>query len=295
MSLSAANIIIGVLVIMGSLLIAVRLEKRWEQIVVFLLGIVLSITITFFPSIIYLLDFHKPPSDAEILTLLYGDEIVIQESGDGKTVNIVEQLSEVEREQFSYAAQVNTQVVYKKSGWNGSPQSIIVLTRTGPPDCCDRSLVPVLGGAVITWEDDTWLVTSHLNWITPFHGFDLLPEGEFVEIGPQKTGLVLQEITHSNRRTQTWDLILSEVDGRLKLVGKIETSANNADRCPPIAEDEPCWEYASTYGLAPGSHPDYYDIRVTTSGTKLAGKSLVSIEETAKYVFAEGKYRFEEE
>ncbi len=293
MSLSAANIVIGILVIMGSLLIAVRLKKRRAQVLACVLGIALAGTIAFFPSILYLLNSQRTPSDAEILSLLYGDEIVIQESRDGETVYIVEQLSDVKKEQFSYAAQVNTQVVYQENGWDNNPQSLIVLTRTGPPDCCDRSLLPILGAAVITWEDDTWLVTSGLKWITPFHSFDPFLEGEIVEIGPQITGLILQEMTRSNRRTQTWDLILSEANGRLTLVAKIETSAHNADQCSPALEDEPCWEYESVYELVPGSHPAYYDIHIIASGTKFSNGLVTPFEETSKLVFFNDKYQVE--
>lgn len=293
MNLMVLNILMGVLIIVGSFAIVRRIDKRWGKIIGSILGITLAGIITFFPWISTMLNSHRIPGDAEILSLLYGDDFLIQESLDGRNVYIVEQLSQTEREQFNHAVQVNTQIVYKKNGWNNNPHSLIVLTRTGPPDCCDRSLSPILGGAVIQLDDDAWRVSAYQKLISPFQSFDLISEGEFVEIGPGKMGLLLPERTQLNGATQTWEMILSEIDGQLKLVAKIETGANNTAQCSSSAGDEPCWAYASTYEFIPGRNPKYYDIQIRSTGTKITDDLLLPFEDTSRYIFSEDEFRFE--
>ncbi len=293
MNPSIVNIFLGFLLVVGSLLAAKRIEKHWGKIIVVVLGLILAGIIAFFPSVINLLNAPSIPSDAVILSLLYGEGVPIQDGLAGNPVYIAEQLSASAREQFNHAAQVNTQVVYKEAGWDHNPQSLIVLTRTGPPDCCDRSLIPVLGGAVITWNEDAWQVIAYQKWITPFDGFNLLSEGKFIEIGPEKMGLLLPEKTQSGGVHQTWDLLLSEMDGSLKLVAKIETGANNLDQCSLASANIPCWEYKSTYEFAPGNHVEYYEIQIITSGSKLVDDLLVPFEETSTLGFSDIDLRFE--
>jgi hypothetical protein len=291
MNLSTANYIVGLLVCIGSLLVATRFQKRGVKISVILLGILLGGVIAFFPSIRDLINSPKLPGDVEILRLLYGPAIEIQQSPDGQSVFVLEQLSETEKEQFNYAAQVQTQIIYRGRGWENNPQRFILLTKTGPPECCDRSLLPVLGGAVLVWENGMWQVASYQKLITPFQGFDQISEAKIIQLGTEKTGIVLQDWVAQNNQSQTWDMIISSVDGRLKPVIRIETLANNADCCPPIAEDEPCWTYAAKYDFVPGDDPDYDDIQVRVSGTKLVGGEPVSFDEIREYVFLNGEYK----
>jgi hypothetical protein len=281
----------GLIALAISLLIASVVEKRWRKIAILLLGTVVAVIVISIPSITFFVGSPQAPSDAEIFHLLYGEDIAIQESLNGETVYIVEELSGVEKEQYDYAVQVNTHIVGKVRGWDQDPQKILVLTRTGPPACCDRSQLPVLGGALFSWKDGSWLVDGYQKLITPYGSFDHYEAGEIEVIGPQKTAVVLQDEYGGDGVSQTWDLLIGEVDGRLKVIGKIETSANNAEVCPPAAETEPCWAYAAAYEFTLGENPGYNDIVVSTSGTKIVGGDLVTFEETTQLVFSNGEYR----
>jgi len=294
MSQSIAAILLSLLILLMSLLIAKRIEKWGLKILIFALGALAAGIILFYPSLPNTLSLARSPTDAEILLLLYGPEVEIQESPNGKSIFILEQLSEIEKEQFHYASQVNTQIIHKRGGWRKDPHLWIVLTETGPPDCCDQSFLPVLGCAIIAREEGTWQVVLHQKLIVPLHTFDFIPEGEFVEIGHQKPGFRLQDRVTINGRTQTWDLIIAEIDGHLKPVAKIETLANNQAQCPPIGKEESCWESTSKYNFVASSQSDYYDILVTTSGTRLVNETPVPFTEITKYIFENSVYRFAE-
>ena len=295
MNLSAIHIFFGILIFVSSLFIARKLKKRSIKILNSILGLIFGGMIAIYPSVIYLYNFSQAPSDNEILSLLYGPEVTPQESLASDSVYIIEELTGVEKEQLHYASQVITQIRYKSRGWGLNPKTLIVLTKSGPPDCCDRSFLPMLGAALITQENGAWQVLSHQKWIVPLESFEMIPEARLVEIGPRKTGVAFQELTYENGETQTWNWIIGNIDNHLKPIAKIKTGANNSDQCSPIGADVPCWEYISTLDLVPSSHPQYYEIRLMTKGTKLVSGKIVPFENTAYYVFIDGEYQFEDQ
>ena len=252
----------------------------------FLLAAVLGIA-----GVAYWWQMPKIPDDTEFLRLLYGPEITIQTEADGETIFITEQLSETEKEQFQYANQVNTNIAHTLRNWVGDPKKLIVFTRTGLPDCCDRSLSPVLGAALLTWDGRAWQVDSYRKWLISFERFDLLPQAETIKIGPGRNALVITNEPFQTRGTQTQDIILAVIDGHLKPVAMIETLTNNAYVCPPVADTEPCWETRATYEFLHEDQPEYFDLRVVIEGTKLVNNALVDVSETIHYVFANGAFQ----
>ncbi|HBX68157.1 MAG TPA: hypothetical protein DEH25_01880 [Chloroflexi bacterium] len=290
MNLSAAQIFWGLMILLGGFYLTIRVQPRERKVLAAALGISLAGLVLFLPVMVCLYNSPPIPTDTEILRLLYGPGASIQTNPDGSAY-IVEELSEIEKEQFQYAAQVNTQIAHQVRNWEGNPKVLIVLTRTSLPDCCERALSPVLGGARLHWEDDRWQVDSYQKLMIPYARFDLLPETSILEIGPEKNALVLTDDPLLARGFQTQQIILAVVDGQLKPVAEIATLANNANLCPPLAETEPCWEYEVAYKFIRGDQPEYFDLRVITEGTKLVNGNLVGVNETTYYTFMNGEFQ----
>jgi hypothetical protein len=265
-----------------------------KALIVFTMGVIIfSFTITSCATA------HHIPDDIEIFKLIYGNNVSIQESGDEKFVYIEEELSPIEREQFNYASQIITRIVRKIKGWDQDSNKILVLTQSGPPSCCDRSQVPVLGGVVLVSTGDTWQVESFRKLITPFGGIESLEALTIEVIAPQKTVLVLSDAMVRDSVVQTWDLLIAEIQGNLKLIARIETGANNLDSCSVPAENEQCWSYSAAYEFVPCDNLDdeiiceFCDIVITTVGTKIIEGELVSFEDTSRLVYTNGEYRSE--
>ena len=106
---------------------------------------------------------------------------------------------------------------------------------------------------------------------------------------------VLAGLRDPSEQKRLRDLILSKVDGSLKVVARIETGAHNEQRCPPLTEGEPCWSYAAVYEFVPGDDPAYSTILLNTSGTKIEAGELMAFEETTRLVFSNGGYRLIDE
>ena len=246
MNLAAVRILFGILIFISSLFIARKIKKRSTQILISIVGLIFGGVIAIYPSVTAHFKDSQLPSDDEILSLLYGPDVTPQASLAGDSVYVIDEITGAEKEQLHYASQVITQILYKSRGWDFNPNTLIVLTKSGPPDCCDRSFLPILGAALIAQETGTWQVLTHQKWIVPLESFDLIPEASLVEIGPLKTGVVFREITHKKGETQTWNWILGNIDDRLKPIAKIETGANNSDQCSPTIADVSCWEYSAT-------------------------------------------------
>jgi hypothetical protein len=120
----------------------------------------------------------------------------------------------------------------------------------------------------------------------------MVPEGRFVDIGPEKTGVVLHDGYAQGGYAWGWDIIIADVNEHLQVVAMIETNAANVGNCP---DHEPCWEYSSRYEMISGNNPVFYDIRVHTSGTKMVDGEVAPVEETSLLVFADSEYRSTDE
>ena len=74
----------------------------------------------------------------------------------------------------------------------------------------------------------------------------------------------------------------------------LKDGTNNEYLCPPLAETEPCWEIRATYEFVRGDQPEYFDLRVSTEGTKLVNGALVGVNETTNYVFMNGVFQLQD-
>jgi hypothetical protein len=268
-------------------------RKRRIRILILALGILTIGILVILPVILPPLHSWGHPSETEILAALFGPQAKLQESPDGNTIFVVEQLSEGEKEQFHYASQVHTEIVYQQKGWGQNPDVLLVFTKTGPPDCCSQTRLSVLGGAILRAKNETLEVVAERKLLLPLSNFEGLSRGDFVNIGPGKTGFRWQDSAILNTGLQTRDLIIAMIDGELKVVASLETLANNSHQCSPQPPDEPCWETKATYEFLAGDQLDYYEILITTNGTKWVNGNMISIGETQKLIFVDGQYRSE--
>ena len=291
MTLPYLNLLFSMIITAAALLAVRTVQKRWQKGLFLVLGAIAAGVIVFLPSITVFLNARQAPTDADILRLLYGDDVPIQVGTDGESVFIIEKLTSIEREKFGYASQVNTEIVGKAHGWDHDPQKYLILTRTGPPACCDASKVPALGAAVLSLEDTKWQVDAYQKLITPCLGCDALEGVKIEAIGPRKTAAVLREYLERDGVSAAAVVLLAAVDARLKVIARIDTGANNQGVCAPAAEDVPCWSYTADYQFVPGEDPAYHDIIVTVSGTALLDGELVSIDKTTRHVFSNGAYQ----
>jgi len=85
--------------------------------------------------------------------------------------------------------------------------------------------------------------------------------------------------------------VISDIEGSLKIIANIVVSSENTQVCYPVMENELCWEYDSEYDFVRGDNPRYYDIRVTTSGTKVVDGELVRVDESYLLVFDGNSYK----
>jgi hypothetical protein len=266
-------------------------RNRSLKILAFSLGFIVIGMLVFFLVYWNFIDSSDYPAEADILHVLYGAETKIEERQDGKSIYIVEQLSNLEKEQFNYAQQVQTEIVHQQRGWDKNPQKILALTKTGPPDCCSQTRSSVLGSAILREENGILKVLSYQKLMAPLSSFERVSEGSFVNIGPDKMGFKLQDQSTSKEGVQTRELIISQIDQELQVIAILETLVNNSLLCSIQTSDQPCWETKSSFEFVSGDHLEYYDILVITTGTKLRNGELVSVDETQTLHFVDGLYQ----
>lgn len=231
------------------------------------------------------------PTQGEILQLLYGPEVEVQSALDGQSVFVTRDLSGLEREQHSYTTQFETRLIYQHSNWQGDTSQLLVLTSSEPPECCTRTGRAVIGSALLAYQDGTWQVLTLQSALTSLGSLVTVPVVEPLLLGPQQDGLRLQNIEVNAGELHQMDLLLAEVEGRLAVVATIETHANNAGACPPASDEQPCWEFYSDYALGDSQHNGFYDLQITTRGTRLQAGTAVPADEYTRWIFQESAYQ----
>jgi hypothetical protein len=124
----------------------------------------------------------------------------------------------------------------------------------------------------------------------PYDGLNKENIGEIMNIGLQKTALILPDGIVSNGVSSSWDWLLSDWNDHLKIIAKIETGKNNAEQCEESSRGFPCWGYQSTYNFSNKQDVLFNDIAVRISGTKVQNGELVSVDELIWLKFVEGEY-----
>lgn len=203
-----------------------------------------------------------------------------------------------ELNRFSYYN--NIQILYSRAYFTKSFQQnglerYFVITRTAPSKSDCEDCVPVLGGAVFTKNGEEWELNAQSKLITRTGLHGELSNGRVVKIGAEKYGVMFHWKATNEGITEEGDLLIAETKNGLKEVFSMVTGGDNKKHCEAIgayADDPACWSYRSKLDFVANANNSYYDLRVTSEGTKhVEENEILPVRETKRFVFAETGYR----
>ena len=91
------------------------------------------------------------------------------------------------------------------------------------------------------------------------------------------------------------DLLIAETKSGLKEVFSMVTGGNNKSYCQEkgLYQDDPsCWAYSSKLEFVPPANANYYELKVSTQGTKpFEDNNVTPVRETKRFTFSENGYR----
>jgi hypothetical protein len=100
-------------------------------------------------------------------------------------------------------------------------------------------------------------------------------------------------IPENNLPTNTYDslILIAKVDKSFKEILSTETGGDNSGTCGD--DFILCWSFSSKYEFVPGKNQNFFDLKITTTGTKdgEVEKTVVPVDENKTYVFDGKEYK----
>lgn len=171
----------------------------------------------------------------------------------------------------------------------GVPRFFII-TETVPAHYDCHACAPIIGGATFSKQGDAWQLDTVTKEVSTMGSWGSAPEGKLIKIGPERYGVVFQPGYTGQGITSESAVVIAETTGNVREVLTVdEYSADNSGTCGEGLAT--CYSFSSKLEFVAGSNPEFYDARVTTTGTKEDKDGNVRrANAVKKYTFTNGKY-----
>jgi len=165
-----------------------------------------------------------------------------------------------------------------------------VITETVPAHYDCHACAPIIGGATFSKQGDAWQLDTLTKEVSTMGSWGSAPEGKLIKIGPERYGVVFQPGYTGQGITSESAVVIAETTENVREVLVVdEYGADNSGTCGEGLA--PCYSFSSKLEFVAGSNPEFYDARVTTTGTKEDKDGNVRrANAVKKYTFANGKY-----
>jgi hypothetical protein len=146
---------------------------------------------------------------------------------------------------------------YREAG----EEKFILLTETGPEGMGAHAEYAQIGGALFHKPGDAWEIEIEQREITWMGSFGHAPAGEVQAIGPDKNGFLFKPQWAGQGSVVQNAILIGVVGPEFKVLFiheiRIHSEVGGA-----------VWDYSSAMEFIPGDHAEYFDIRMTSRGTK---------------------------
>jgi len=165
-----------------------------------------------------------------------------------------------------------------------------VITETVPAHYDCHACAPIIGGATFSKQGDAWQLDTLTKEVSTMGSWGSAPEGKLIKIGPERYGVVFQPGYTGQGITSESAVVVAETTGNVRVVLVVdEYGADNSGTCGEGLAT--CYSFSSKLEFVAGSNPEFYDARVTTTGTKEDKDGNVRrANALKKYTFAKGEY-----
>ena len=185
---------------------------------------------------------------------------------------------------------VYTAANFAKSFTQAGVPRFFVITETVPARYDCHACAPIIGGATFSKQGDAWQLDTVTKEVSTMGSWGSAPEGKLIKIGPERYGVVFQPGYTGQGITSESAVVIAETTGNVREVLVVdEYSADNGGTCGEGLAT--CYSFSSKLEFVAGSNAEFYDARITTTGTKEDKDGNVRrANSVKKYTFANGKY-----
>jgi serine/threonine protein kinase len=188
------------------------------------------------------------------------------------------------------AGTVYTNPNFFQSFTQAGVQRYFLITDTVPARYDCHACAPLIGGAVFSQVGNNWQVESENKIISTMGSFGSAPKGKLIKIGPDRHGAMFEAGGMGQGISNEVAVVIADMGETLREVLTVdEFGGDNGGACGEGLAA--CYSFSSKLEFVPGANPDYYDAKVTTTGTKEDNDGNVRrVNAVKKYTFANGKY-----
>jgi serine/threonine protein kinase len=185
---------------------------------------------------------------------------------------------------------VYTAAKFAKPFTQAGVQRFFVITETVPVHYDCHACAPIIGGATFSKVGEAWQLDTVTKEVSTMGSWGSAPEGKLIKIGPERYGVVFQPGYTGQGITSESAVVIAETTDSVRQVLVIdEYSADNGGTCGEGLAT--CYSFSSKLEFVPGSNAEFYDARLTTTGTKEDEAGNVRrANAVKKYTFTNGKY-----
>jgi hypothetical protein len=166
----------------------------------------------------------------------------------------------------------------------------LLLTYTVPEgqDYSCHACPPLISGFLFAHKDDKWFVDISEQRIGVSSSWGKPPMATLVQVGPDRHAIVFSDSDMAQGYSSSTDSIWVPVDAVFQQAINITTESDDDGGCEMAGTG--CYQYRTTYSFGPGRNRDWFDLRVSVTGTEPIGDTVVPVSTVTNYVFDKGKY-----
>lgn len=235
--------------------------------------------------------FADPISDEKALEFLYNNY-------NTKEKYSLWQPNEKEMAKFGYTQKdsfyqqwnnLQVSVLFSKNFTQAGIERYILVTQAAPPDLESCPIcAPEVGATVFYKKGKQWQIELERWNFGKLGQYGSVAIGNFIRVGPDKYGVIFEPVsTYKAEIDKNYLILLVYEDNGFKKVFHELCGIDNSADC----ENEDCGNYHSTYAMREGKNKDYFDLWLTTLGTKVDKNSkVVPANQITSYTYKNGKY-----
>jgi hypothetical protein len=176
-------------------------------------------------------------------------------------------------------------------------EKCFVLAEIRPNESFDcHSCAPAVAGAIFLKNGDAWHIQINEHVITYIGSWGRAPkESKLVKIGTDRFGILIERRFQVHGTSDAYTILISQINDRLKVLWESPTTYEDNEGDCGEGTDHACYRWSSRISFKPMQNSSFYDIFVTTSGTKPADDSdsagkVISFQHTSVYMFSDSIY-----
>jgi hypothetical protein len=169
-------------------------------------------------------------------------------------------------------------------------KKVMFVTASAPRNFDCHACAPVISVAMFSQDAGKWKLETVESALTASGAWGKAGDFKLVQMGQEKYALVvISGYTAQGENSETAAFYAQE-NGKFKQVLTLDTHRDNGGNCGPGMQ--PCYDYTSTYELKPGGSGAYYNVIVSTTGTRINNKGKPAPAKKREiYVFRDGEYK----